>query len=65
MSSDESERAWVNDQLDRMDVELEGCDWCCGGGFEMKDRLVARLRELGFEREPGKYGWHGHMEVDA
>ena len=58
----QAERAWINDKLDFMDAELQGCDWCCGGGDEIASRLYKRLKELGFEREPGKYGWHGYAE---
>tara|TARA_R110001592_G_scaffold158191_2_gene389265 strand:+ start:94 stop:279 length:186 start_codon:yes stop_codon:yes gene_type:complete len=42
---------WINKELDRMDRELDGCDWCCGGGDERAEYLFSRLKKLGGKRE--------------
>ena len=44
----------INNQLDYMEVTLEGCDWCCGGGDELRDTLLSKLKELGGKRKR----WH-------
>ena len=59
---DKSECGWINAEIDRMNAELEGGDWCCGGGDERLDHLMTRLNQLGGKRDPGKYGWHGHPD---
>ena len=49
----------INAELDDMEYNLHGCDWCCGGGEEWHAMLMARLKQLGGKREPGVYGWWG------
>ena len=51
-----AECAWINNELDTMDRELHGCDWCCGGGDERHDYLLDRLHKLGGKRERRDYG---------
>jgi len=56
------EGIWINKELDRMNRELDGCDWCCGGGDERRAYLLERLRQIGMKRESGVYGWYGIIE---
>lgn len=44
----------INNLLDYLEVTLEGCDWCCGGGDQLQASLLRRLRELGGKRNR----WH-------
>ena len=52
----------INAELDDMEYNLHGCDWCCGGGNERHTMLMARLKRLGGKRKPGIYGWWGLIE---
>lgn len=55
MTDPKTECAWINNELDTMDRELHGCDWCCGGGDEKQAYLLDRLDKLGGKREPRDY----------
>lgn len=36
----------IKDRLEWMQENLEGCDWCCGGGDEEWEELTEELSEL-------------------
>ena len=36
----------IGRELNRMEDDLSGCDWCCGGGDEAYQALLDELRDL-------------------
>lgn len=34
-----------------MSENYQGCDWCCGGGDEEREKLNTELKELGLSEE--------------
>jgi|3_EtaG_2_1085321.scaffolds.fasta_scaffold386071_2 hypothetical protein len=38
--------AKIDERLDWMANNLEGCDWCCGGGDEERSELVLEMTRL-------------------
>ena len=41
--------AELNEELNRLEDTVTGCDWCCGGGDKEYQKLLDELRDLGGE----------------